>query len=162
MVLQSLAAPGAGIPLFAHLRTMERLDYYEILGVERTADESVIKRAYRTLAMRFHPDRNPGDSDCIARMKQINEAYAVLCDGNKRRLYDTYGHDGLSGYSESDIFSSVDFSSVFGGFGFGDGMFANLFGRGRTTTRERRRAPDLRYTIELTSGAGSNRRREGP
>ena len=129
---------------------METFDYYQILGVERTADETVIKRAYRTLAMRYHPDRNPGDSDCIARMKQINEAYAVLCDGNKRRLYDTYGHDGLSGYSESDIFGSVDFSSVFGGFGFGDGMFANLFGRGRTTTRERRRAPDLRYTIELT------------
>ncbi len=134
---------------------MERLDYYEILGVERTADETVIKRAYRTLAMRYHPDRNPGDDGCVARMKQLNEAYAVLCDCDKRRLYDTYGHDGLAGYSQSDIFSGVDFSSVFrdfglGGFGFGDGLFANLFGQGRTSTRERRRAPDLRFNVELT------------
>jgi len=134
---------------------MERRDYYEILGVERTADESTVKRAYRTLAMRYHPDRNPGDSECMTRMKELNEAYAVLCDGEKRRLYDTYGHDGLSGYSQSDIFSTVDFSSLFrefglGGFGFGEGVFANLFGRGRTTTRERRRAPDLRYNFELT------------
>jgi molecular chaperone DnaJ len=134
---------------------MERLDYYEILGVERTADESVIKRAYRTLAMRYHPDRNPGDDECVARMKQLNEAYAVLCDGAKRRLYDTYGHDGLSGYSQSDIFSGVDFSSMFrefglGGFGFGEGLFANLFGGRRTSTRERRRASDLRFNIELT------------
>ena len=132
---------------------MERLDYYQILGVERTADESAIKRAYRTLAMRYHPDRNPGDGECVAKMKQLNEAYAVLCDGNKRHLYDLYGHEGLSGYSQSDIFNGVDFSSLFQEFGlggFGDGVFANLFGRGRTSTRERRRAPDLRFTIELT------------
>ena len=132
---------------------MERRDYYEILGVERTADETTIKRAYRTLAMRYHPDRNPGDSDCVARMKELNEAYAVLCDGDKRRLYDMYGHDGLSGYSQSDIFSGVDFSSLFREFGlggFGDGLFANLFGHGRTATRERRRASDLRYNFELT------------
>jgi len=134
---------------------MERRDYYEILGVERTADESVLKRAYRTLAMRHHPDRNPGDTECVARMKEINEAYAVLCDENKRRLYDLYGHEGLSGYSQSDIFGNVDFSSLFsefglGGFGFGDGLFANLFGRGRTATRERRRGVDLRYNLELT------------
>jgi molecular chaperone DnaJ len=134
---------------------MERHDYYEILGVERTADESTIKRAYRTHAMRYHPDRNPGDAECVARMKELNEAYAVLCDSDKRRLYDMYGHEGLAGYSQSDIFNSVDFSSLFrefglGGFSFGDSMFANLFGRGRTTTRERRRAPDLRYNFELT------------
>ncbi|MBN1151789.1 MAG: molecular chaperone DnaJ [Dehalococcoidia bacterium] len=134
---------------------MERRDYYEILGVERTSDETTIKRAYRTLAMRYHPDRNPGDTECVARMKELNEAYAVLCDGDKRRLYDTYGHAGLANYSQSDIFSGVDFSSLFhefglGGFGFGDGLFSGIFGRGRTATRERRRAPDLRYNLELT------------
>jgi molecular chaperone DnaJ len=134
---------------------MERRDYYEILGVDRTADEVSIKRAYRSLAMRYHPDRNPGDNECVARMKEINEAYAVLCDCDKRQRYDMYGHEGLSGYSQSDIFGSVDFSSLFrefglGGFGFGDGIFANLFGRGRTATRERRRAPDLRYNLELS------------
>ena len=132
---------------------MERRDYYEILGVERTADESVIKRAYRALAMRYHPDRNPGDRECVARMKEINEAYAVLCDCDKRRIYDVYGHDGLSGYSQSDIFGGVDFSSLFREFGlggFGEGIFGSLFGRGRTATRERRRAPDLRYNLDLT------------
>jgi molecular chaperone DnaJ len=133
---------------------MERRDYYQILGVERTADDSVIKRAYRALAMRYHPDRNPGDRECVARMKEVNEAYAVLCDGNKRQLYDMYGHDGLSGYSQSDIFNGVDFSSLFrefglGGFSFGEGIFGSFFGRGHTATRERRRAPDLRYNLEL-------------
>ncbi len=133
---------------------MERRDYYEILGLDRTADETTLKRAYRTLAMRYHPDRNPGDNECLVRMKEVNEAYAVLCDGNKRRIYDLYGHDGLTGYSQSDIFSGVDFSSLFrefglGGFGFGNGIFENLFGRGRTSTRERRRAADLRYNLEL-------------
>jgi molecular chaperone DnaJ len=136
-------------------RTMEKRDYYEILGVERAADDSTIKRAYRQLAMRYHPDRNSGDSECVVKMKELNEAYAVLCDDNKRRLYDMYGHEGLAGYSQSDIFGGVDFSSIFqefglGGFGFGDGLFSNLFGRGRTATRERRRASDLRYNIELT------------
>jgi molecular chaperone DnaJ len=134
---------------------MEKRDYYETLGVERSADDSAIKRAYRQMAMRYHPDRNPGDTECAARMKELNEAYAVLCDGDKRRLYDMYGHEGLAGYSQSDIFGGVDFSSIFqefglGGFGFGDGLFSNMFGRGRTATRERRRASDLRYNIELT------------
>lgn len=134
---------------------MERRDYYEILGVERSADDNSIKRAYRSLAMRYHPDRNPGDTECVARMKELNEAYAVLCDCDKRRLYDTYGHAGLANYSQSDIFGNVDFSSLFrefgmGGFGFGDGLFSGLFGHGRTATRERRRAPDLRYNLELT------------
>ncbi len=133
----------------------ERRDYYEVLGVARGADESDIKRAYRALAMRYHPDRNPGDAECVARMKEINEAYAVLCDGDKRRLYDMYGHAGLSGYSQSDIFRGADFGDIFrdlgfGGFGFGDGIFESLFGRGRTATRERRRGADLRYNLEVT------------
>ncbi len=134
---------------------MEKKDYYEILGVARIADDASIKRSYRTLAMRYHPDRNPGDGECVARMKEINEAYAVLCDSEKRRLYDIYGHEGLSGYSQTDIFGSVDFSTLFrefglSGFGFGNGILDNLFGRSRTATRERRRATNLRYNLELT------------
>ncbi len=134
---------------------MQRRDYYEILGVERNVDESSLKRAYRTLAMRYHPDRNPGDAECVARMKELNEAYAVLCDSDKRRVYDLYGHDGLSGYSQSDIFGGIDFSTLFrdfglGGFGFGSGIFDNLFGTGRTSTRARPKASDLRYNLELT------------
>ncbi len=136
-------------------QTMERRDYYEILGVDRSANETQIKRAYRALAMRYHPDRNNGDPEASKRMKEINEAYAVLCDPQKRRVYDAYGHDGLSGYSQNDIFSGVDFSSLFrefglGDFGLEDSLFGSIFGRGRSSTRERRRAPDLRYDLELT------------
>ena len=131
---------------------MERRDYYEILGIGRTAKENEIKRAYRALAMRYHPDRNPGDDEASGRMKEINDAYAVLCDAHKRRLYDLYGHEGLNGLNPAD---GVDFSSLFrefglSGFGFGDDPFGSLFGRGRTSTRERRRAPDLRYNLDLT------------
>jgi len=131
---------------------MEKRDYYEILGVERAAQEADIKRAYRSLAMRYHPDRNPDDPDASSRMAEINEAYAVLCDCDKRQLYDLYGHDGLASYSQSDIFGGIDFASVFGemGFGFGGGFFDGLFGGGRTRTRERRRASDLRINLSLT------------
>jgi molecular chaperone DnaJ len=131
---------------------MERRDYYDILGIERTAKEADVKRAYRSLAMRYHPDRNPDDPEASSRMAEINEAYAVLCDSEKRQRYDLYGHAGLSGYSEADIFGGVDFSSIFGeaGFGFGGGIFSGLFGRGHARTRERRRASDLRYNLTLT------------
>ena len=137
------------------LLMMERRDYYEILGVERSASETEIKRAYRARAMECHPDRNNGDPEASSRMKEVNEAYAVLCDPQKKHLYDAYGHEGLSGYSPNDIFSGVDFSSLFrefglGGFGFGDGLFGSIFGRGRAATRERRRAPDLRYDLQIT------------
>ncbi len=133
----------------------ERRDYYEVLGISRSADEAEIKRAYRALAMRYHPDRNPGDAECVARMKEINQAYAVLCDGEKRRLYDAYGHAGLDGYTQADIFRGADFGDIFrdlgfGGFGFGDGIFESLFGRSRTTTRERRRGADLRYNLDVS------------
>jgi molecular chaperone DnaJ len=146
---------------------METRDYYEILGINRTAKESEIKRAYRALAMRYHPDRNPGDEEAVGRMKQINEAYAVLCDAEKRRLYDLYGHEGLNGVNPAN---GVDFSSLFrefglGGFGFGDSAFGSFFGRGRTSTRGRRRAPDLRYNLDLTleeAAAGLERTLEIP
>jgi molecular chaperone DnaJ len=146
---------------------MERRDYYEILGIERAAKETEIKRAYRTLAMRYHPDRNPGDEEASRRMKEINDAYAVLCDPGKRRLYDLYGHKGLNGVNLAD---GVDFSSLFrefglSGFGFGDGAFGSFFGQGRTSTRERHRAPDLRYNLDLTleeAAAGLERTLEIP
>ena len=77
---------------------MEKRDYYESLGIDRSADETAIKKAYRNLAMQYHPDRNPGDSQAADRMKEINEAYAVLSDSQKRRLYDTCGHAGLEGF----------------------------------------------------------------
>lgn len=131
---------------------METRDYYEILGIERTAKETEIKRAYRALAMRYHPDRNPGDEAASGRMKEINDAYAALSDADKRRLYDLYGHEGLNGVNPG---AGGDFSSMFrefglGGFGFGGDAFGNFFGQGRAGTRERRRGADLRYNLDLT------------
>ena len=129
---------------------MEARDYYEILGIERTANETEIKRCYRALAMRYHPDRNPGDDHAFTQMKEINEAYAVLCDCDKRRLYDLYGREGLNGVNPTE---GVDFSSLFHEFGlggFGESLFGGLFGQRGHRSRERRRAADLRYNLTLT------------
>ncbi len=131
---------------------MTERDYYEILGVGRDADPAAIKKAYRNLAMQYHPDRNPGNCEAAENMKEVNQAYAVLCDPQKRNLYDTYGHAGLEGYTQEDIFRSVDFSSLFRefGFGFGDSLFDGLFGRSTSSRRGPRRGADLRYDLSLT------------
>jgi len=138
------------------VRDKVKRDYYEVLGVSKGADESAIKKAYRSLAMKYHPDRNPGDTEAVERMKEINEAYAVLTDAQKRQLYDTYGHAGLEGYTQADIFRGVDFSSLFREFGlrdffgFGDSLFDSFFG-GRTTSRRGpRKGADLRYDLSVT------------
>ncbi len=126
---------------------MTKRDYYEILGLSRSASADEIKKAYRKLAMKYHPDRNPGDDDAEARFKEASEAYEVLHDAEKKRLYDQYGHDGLQGsgfqgFSGSeDIFNS--FSDLFGEmFGFSSGR-----GSGR---RRPVRGADLKYTTEIT------------
>src|SRR4030042_2996739 len=134
---------------------MIKRDYYEVLCVDRDCSQAELKKAYRSLAMKYHPDKNQDDSAAAQKMKEINEAYAVLSDAQKRRLYDTYGHAGLEGYSAADIFSGVDFESLFsefglGGFGFGGGIFEGIFGSGRSSARQRRRGADLRYDVELT------------
>jgi len=134
---------------------MKKRDYYEILGIDRSADVAVIKQAYRKLAMKYHPDRNPGNKQAVKQMAEINEAYAVLSDHEKRHLYDLYGHAGLEGYSRDDLFRSVDFSSLFrefglGNFGFGGGIFDSFFNaRGARPGRPRRGA-DLKYTLKVT------------
>lgn len=135
---------------------MAKRDYYEILGIDRNADQAAIKKAYRTLAMQNHPDKNPNDARAAETMKQINEAYAVLCDSRKRGLYDRYGHAGLEGYTQEDIFRGVDFGSLFRefglggfGFGFGDSIFDTFFG-GREARRGPRRGADLRYDLSVT------------
>jgi molecular chaperone DnaJ len=134
---------------------MVKRDYYGVLGIDKKADDATIKRAYRSLAMKYHPDRNPGDTGAVEKMKEINEAYAVLSDQEKRGLYDTYGHAGLEGYTMEDIFRGVDFGSLFrefglGNFGFGGSLFDSLFSARRGATKERRRGADLRYDLEAS------------
>jgi molecular chaperone DnaJ len=124
--------------------TRTQLDYYEVLGVARTATEQEIKSSYRKLALKFHPDRNPGDKEAEERFKEAAEAYSILGDAQKRQRYDTYGHAGVSGAAggfDPTIFA--DFGDILGDFfGFGD-----LFGRRRGGPR---RGSDLRYNLELT------------
>ena len=106
---------------------MAKRDYYDVLGMNKGADETTIKKAYRGLAMQYHPDKNPDNAESAEKMKEINEAYAVLSDQEKRRLYDTYGHAGLQGFTQEDIFRGADFSSILDGL-FGGGFFNSFFG----------------------------------
>src|SRR5690349_3915050 len=122
-------------------------DYYEILSVERTADGEEIKRSYRRLAMKYHPDRNPGDAEAEAKFKECAEAYEVLSDDGKRKRYDQFGHGGVGGGHDfshmdvTDIFSMFDdiFGGAFAGRGGGGG------GRARAA-----RGFDLETQVELS------------
>jgi len=99
---------------------MSGKDYYKILGVKKSANAEDIKKAYRKLAMQYHPDRNQGDKAAEAKFKEISEAYAVLSDAEKRKQYDMFGSEGFQQrYSQEDIFSGFDFSDIFREFGFG-------------------------------------------
>jgi molecular chaperone DnaJ len=129
-------------------------DYYEVLNVPRTASKEEIKKAYRKLALKYHPDRNKSP-DAEEQFKEISEAYAVLSDDEKRTQYDRFGHAGISGrYTWDDIFRGADFDSIFRGMGFGFGGFETIFdiffgGRGRRGYGPQR-GRDLRYDLELT------------
>lgn len=125
-------------------------DYYEILGVSKTASDDEIKRAYRRLAMKYHPDRNPGDAEAEAQFKECAEAYEVLSDNNRRQVYDQYGHAGLRGQPGHD-FRSMNVEDIFSMFEdiFGGGMG---FGGGRRAARRGGvpRGYDLETEVELT------------
>ena len=129
---------------------LAKRDYYEVLGLERSADDAAIKKAYRTLAKKYHPDVNPGDKDAEEKFKEVNEAYSVLSDAQKRARYDQFGHEdptqGGGGFGGFE-----GFGGGFGGFGGFDDIF-NMFTGGATGAR--RNGPvqgeDIRINVSLT------------
>ena len=141
---------------------MSKRDYYEVLGVARSASEEELKKAYRRLAMKLHPDRNPDDAGAEAAFKEAKEAYEMLSDANKRRAYDAHGHaafeqgtgNGGGGQSHADI------NDIFGD------IFGNIFGGGAAGgARGPRRGADIGYVIELDlqdAVAGVDKRIEVP
>src|SRR5947199_2764827 len=130
---------------------MPKRDYYEILCVERSATPEEIKKSYRKLAVKFHPDKNPGDKTAEEQFKELGEAYEVLCDPQKRAAYDQYGHAAFdrraAGGGRGGFHDPFEvFREVFGGRGF----FDDLFGGGRQDPTEPQRGDDLRYDMEIT------------
>lgn len=131
---------------------MAKRDYYEILGVEKNADESTVKKAYRKIAMKFHPDRNPDNKDAEDKFKEAAEAYEVLSDADKKARYDRYGHAGVSG---GGGFSGggMSMDDIFQQFGdiFGDSPFESFFGsRGGQQRSSGQRGSNLRIRVGLT------------
>lgn len=127
---------------------MAKRDFYEVLGLSKTADEKEIKRAYKRLAMKYHPDRNQGDKESEAKFKEIKEAYEILSDTQKRAAYDQYGHaafeqGGFGGQGGGGFGGGADFGDIFGD------VFGDIFGGGRRQQRAAR-GSDLQYNMDLT------------
>jgi molecular chaperone DnaJ len=134
------------------MRAMAKRDYYEVLGVEKSVTIDEIKKTYRKLAIKYHPDKNPGDKTAEEKFKELGEAYEVLCDEQKRALYDQYGHAAFDrragGFGRGGGFHDPFevFREVFGGAS----IFEDLFGGGRRDPTQPERGDDLRYDMEIT------------
>lgn len=141
---------------------MAKRDYYEVLGIEKSADQDTIKKAYRKLAVKYHPDRNPGDKEAEEKFKEATEAYEVLSDDKKRPIYDQYGFaglEGMAGGAGAGGYSHAfhDFSDLFGGMGGGMGdIFESIFGSGFGGSSSRRSSggastgASLRYDLNIS------------
>ncbi len=134
---------------------MPESDYYQILGVDKKATDSEIKKAYRKLAMKYHPDHTKGDKEAEEKFKKISEAYAVLSDKEKRQQYDTYGSSGFhQRFSQEDIFRNFDFGDILREFGIGGGGMRFSFGGSpfgsQTGHRRSAKGSDLVYEMALT------------
>ena len=139
---------------------MAKRDYYEVLGVDKSADESTIKKAYRKKAIKFHPDKNPGDKEAEEKFKEAAEAYEILSNADKKARYDRYGHAGVDpnagfggrggGMNMDDIFAH--FGDIFGGGSGGGDPFSSFFGGGAGQSRRGRgeRGKNLRIKVSLT------------
>jgi molecular chaperone DnaJ len=134
------------------MATTKKRDYYEVLGVGRNASGDEIKRAYRKLAVKFHPDKNPDDSHAEEKFKELGEAYDVLIDADKRAAYDRFGHaafeQGAGGFRGGFHDPFDIFREVFGGAG--GGIFETFFGGGGGPREDRQRGSDLRYDMQIT------------
>ena len=131
----------------------QKRDYYEVLGIDKNADDAAIKKAYRVLAKKYHPDMNPGDAEAEKKFKEASEAYAVLSDPDKRKQYDQFGHAAFSGGAGGAggfDFSGMDFEDLFGDLG---DLFGGIFGGGRSS-RARSNGPmkgaNLRTSVRIT------------
>src|ERR1019366_1588537 len=136
-------------PIFAYRRficrgwVMAKQDYYKLLDLPRNASEADIKKAYRRLAMKFHPDRNPDDPEAEHKFKEAKEAYEVLVDSQKRAAYDQFGHAGVQGGSRGGFSAGDAFGDIFGE------MFGDIFSGGQRGRSQVFRGADLRYELEL-------------
>ncbi|MFQ5406604.1 MAG: molecular chaperone DnaJ [Candidatus Micrarchaeia archaeon] len=140
---------------------MEKRDYYDVLGISKNSQKSDIKKAYRKLALQFHPDKNKSP-DAEEKFKEISEAYAVLSDKQKKQAYDQFGHAGFDArFSQEDIFRNADFSSIFQEMGFGfdqygqggfEDLFSSFFGHayGGGVRNRKTRGADLRYDLDVS------------
>jgi molecular chaperone DnaJ len=136
------------------MATTNKRDYYDVLGVGQSATEEEVKRAYRKLAVKFHPDKNPDDPHAEEKFKELGEAYDVLMDADKRAAYDRFGHAAFApggvGFGRAAFHDPFEiFREVFGGGGFGGGIFDTFFGGAAARTEDRRRGSDLRYDMEI-------------
>ena len=125
----------------------QKRDYYEVLGIDKNADDAAIKKAYRVLAKKYHPDMNPGDAEAEKKFKEASEAYAILSDPEKRRQYDQYGHAAFDGAGGAGGFGGFDFNSA----DFGD-IFGDIFGGGRRSGRSNgpMKGANIRTTVRIS------------